>query len=52
MLEIKTQVGVSERALEEVQVAFGLLQCATRPDGSGVTTAVTAPPASGGCENG
>lgn len=44
---------MSEHALEEVKVAFGLLQCATRPDGSGVKTpAGKAPPASGGCEKG
>lgn len=53
MLEIKTQVEVSEHALEEVEVAFGLLQSATRPDGSGVKApAVNAPPVGGGCEKG
>lgn len=35
ILEIKTQVGVSEHALEKLKVAFGLLQSAMRPDGSG-----------------
>lgn len=53
MLEIKTQVGVSEHALEKVRVAFGLLQRAMRPHGSGVKIpAVNAPPGSGGCEKG
>ena len=46
--EIKAQGGVSERVLEKVKVAFGLLHFAMSPESSGAQgPAVNPPPAAG-----